>query len=516
MKMRTLMTTGGAMTLMAATMLAAGAAQAATKAAKAAPWPSAQLDASAAQTVDPAQIVSLQQLRDWQVDLDQRGLRATGSPSHEAYVTELHKRLLAAGLKDVRYETLSMQRWTPGAWSLTVLGGPSAGKLPTAGYVPYSGITPAAGLSAPLVGMPKDRSQDAGMAGKIVVFDLPKVPLTVGFFKKLALFSYDPENSLPAETPYVRPHNEIAVADAALRRIEAAGAAGGIAIVDDVAETAHGAYYPYGGDLRKVPSLFVDRDTGARLKAIADGNTSVRLALPAKVETVPTRNIVAIIPGMSDELVVINSHTDGTNGVEDNGPNIAVAIAQYLNRLPREALPRSVMVLLTSGHFAGGNGAIDFFKRHENDGLLKRIAATVTIEHLGSQEYLAGADGKLAPTGQAELAAMFMPRVPALVEASSKFLRDADATRSFVMPPLNPENKGTHHGAVWPGEGQYFWSQGDLPNINYISGPTYLLHWGVTTADKVDYERMRRETVGFTQMMLDLSRLPMSELRPQP
>jgi len=40
-----------------------------------------------------------------------------------------------------------------------------------------------------------------------------------------------------------------------------------------------------------------------------------------------------------------------------------------------------------------------------------------------------------------------------------------------------------------------------------------LLRWGVSTADKTDYERMRRESISFTQMLLELSRVPVNELR---
>jgi hypothetical protein len=35
----------------------------------------------------------------------------------------------------------------------------------------------------------------------------------------------------------------------------------------------------------------------------------------------------------------------------------------------------------------------------------------------------------------------------------------------------------------------------------------------LSTADKIDYERMRRESISFTQMLLDLSRVPVKELR---
>jgi hypothetical protein len=475
-------------------------------------WPAAPLPPADAQQVDANQFVSADQLRDWQVDLDRRGLRATGSDAHEGYVDELARRLRAAGVKDVHFEALPMRRWTARRWSIDIVGGASAGALPAAAYVPYSGSTPPAGISAELATLPADKAQDGTLAGKIVLFEVPTIKLPMGFFQKQALFSYDPENTLSPQTPYVRLHNVTRLIDAFRKRAEAAGAAGAIAVLDAAPEDARGAYLPYDGALHNVPALFVDREAGARLKALAAGGQRVRLLLTAEVKDVKTRNVIGIIPGSSDELTVINSHTDGTNGVEDNGPNAIIAIAQYLARLPKQSLPRTIMVLLTSGHFAGGNGAVEFLKRHRSDGSLDRVASVVTIEHLGAEEWAADAQGREAPTGQPEMSAIFTPKVAALIDASSAMLRRADVTRSFVLPPQNPENKGTGR-VVWPGEGQYFWGEGDVPTMNYISGPSYLLRWGVSTADKVDYERMRRESISFTQMLLELSRIPTKDLR---
>jgi hypothetical protein len=484
------------------------------KCASAAPagWPSARLAPADAEQIDANQFLSAGQLRDWQIDLDRRGLRATGSAAHEEYVDELARRLRTAGVKDVRFEALPMRRWTARRWSIDLIGGPSAGPVSTAAYVPYSGSTPAAGITAELVTLPADKAEDGTLAGKIVLFEVPTIKLTMGFFQKQALFAYDPEKSLSAQTPYIRLHNEISLVDAARKRIEAAGAVGAIAVLDAAPEEARGAYLPYDGTLHNMPALFVDRDAGARLKARAHDGARVRLVLSADVKEVKTRNLIGIIPGASEEFTVINSHTDGTNGAEDNGPNAIIAIAQYLARLPQQSLPRSIMVLLTSGHFAGGNGAVEFLNRHRADGSLARIASLVTIEHLGAQEWTADAQGRLAPTGQPEMSAIFTPKVAALIESASAMLRRADVTRSFVLPPQYPENKGTGR-VVWPGEGQYFWGDGDIPSINFISGPSYLLRWGVSTADKTDYERMRRESISSTQMLLELSRVPVDELR---
>ena len=144
-------------------------------------------------------------------------------------------------------------------------------------------------------------------------------------------------------------------------------------------------YYPYDGKIRSVPGVFVDRATGARVKAGAASGARARLALPARVRRVSSRNLIGVIPGASDELMLLHCHTDGTNGVEDNGPNAIVAMSQYLARLPRGALPRTIMVLLTTGHFHGAAGTAEFVRRHHN-GLLRRCAALRTWVDLHPRE----------------------------------------------------------------------------------------------------------------------------------
>jgi hypothetical protein len=62
--------------------------------------------------IDPAWFTSLDQLTRWQQDLDRRGLRATGSPEHAAYVEDLTHRLIEAGVSDVRLEAIPLRRWT--------------------------------------------------------------------------------------------------------------------------------------------------------------------------------------------------------------------------------------------------------------------------------------------------------------------------------------------------------------------------------------------------------------------
>lgn len=461
-------------------------------------------------TVDETQFLGADQLQAWQVDLDGRGLRATGSTAHEAYIDELKVRLEAAGVSQVRFESVPLTRWSVDAWALEVTNGVKPGALETASYIPYSGQTPAEGTTAPLVAYSDEAATGGQLAGKIVLFQVPKAPVTLGVFQALSLRTYDPAQTVSGGAPYDRAYMAIGALTAMLEKLQAAGAAGAIGVLDAPAVTAHGTYFPYDRKVREVPSLFVDREVGARLAT--EIGSDVKLTLPAKVETVQTRNIVGIIPGASDELTVVNSHTDGTNGIEDNGPNAIVGIARYLSRVPKAELPRTMMILLSSGHFAGGAGAEEFLAAHRDDGLTARIASILTVEHMGAQEWLPDDAGVLAPTGKPEPGAIFLPNVTPLVDAAYAALQRADAAPSFVMPPLNPNADGGADTAAWPGEGQYFWAQGRITTANYITGPTYLLNWGITTADKVDYDRMRREAISFTQMLLDLSRVPVSSL----
>ncbi|MGK5010934.1 hypothetical protein [Janthinobacterium sp. MDB2-8] len=67
---------------------------------------------SAAVTVDATQFLSRKQLDDWQLDLDERYLRAAGSPPHEAYIDVLHERLVHAGVKQLRFEPVGLQQWS--------------------------------------------------------------------------------------------------------------------------------------------------------------------------------------------------------------------------------------------------------------------------------------------------------------------------------------------------------------------------------------------------------------------
>lgn len=479
-------------------------------------WPSGKLTAKDAVKVRPSQFMPSSQFTSWLAAADklgpanQRGLRATGSAAELTHQNRLRKDLVRAGVKDVGFDAITLQRWTTDTWGLDVNGAP----VTTASYIPYSGQTPAAGVSGELVYLADPKAVAPGsLTGKIAVYDVPVTSIPLSFFLGLTYpgKQYDPGKQLSGSDPYRRPYLEQGVA--ILDALQESGAVGIVAVIDFPEASAKGTYFPYDGVLRKVPGVYVDRAVGATLKEQAKaGGVPATVKLPAQVASAKARNLLGVIPGRSKECVVLHCHTDGSNAIEDNGPDVIVAMAQYLSRLPKSALPRTIVILLNTGHFHGGLGAQDFLKRHDDD-FAKRANAALTIEHVGLKEWNEVSPGTMAFTGKNEPGAMFGPNSKALVDRGYAGLQAGKMNPSGVLKPLNPTAKGTPDNAVWPGEGQYLQAVGGIPTLNFITGPTYLLNWGITTADKVDQARVRRQAIGFTELILALGRTKRSALR---
>src|SRR5919204_1958906 len=454
--------------------------------------------------------MSTKQLAKWQRELDKMGLRATGSAVQEHYVDLLHDRLERAGVKQLHFESVPHKRWLADSWSLSVTSGPNTGSVPTASYMPYSGGTVSGGATAPLVHV--DAAPAPGsLTGKIALYELPVSTLTLGSFAAITYKAYDPRGQLKPDVPYQRSWTSISTLIPMLDALVKSGAVGVVVVLDLPADAAAGAYYPYDGTIRQVPGVYVDRSNGAKLKQVAAASGSVKLVLRSETKQVKTRNLIGLIPGASDELMILHSHTDGTNAIEDNGPNAIVAMSQYLSGLPRRSLPRTILVLLTTGHFAGGAGVEAFVERHKKN-TLKHVAAALTLEHPGALEGPPKADGSGSKlTGQFEVGTIFTPETTPLVNASYNALRRAKAAPSSVLRPFIAA-PGSPDGNGWPAEGTQLWTMGAVPTANFITGPTYLLNWGIPTMDKFDVALMRRQAIAFTEALLALSRVPKARL----
>ncbi|MFD8110310.1 hypothetical protein [Streptomyces microflavus] len=469
-------------------------------------WARPRADDGPARSVDANRFLSVEALTRWQQALDDRGLRATGSPAHADYIGDLARRLSEVGVADVALEAVPMRRWDARRWGLRLDG--SDTEVSVVSPVPYSGHTRADGVTGPLTWEPRK--------GSIGVVSIALPAFTAGDFDALdygAATARTIEPLYGPDQPYERVWLAHDLMRAELARFAAAGAAGLILVVDLPEEELGGGYLLYDGVHRSVPALFVGRESGRLLREAAHRGREATLTLVADVAQVDTHNLFGVIPGASDELVVLQSHTDGSNGLEDNGCEAIVAMAHYLAGLPRHELPRSVLVLLSTGHFATAEawGLEAFLERHRED-LVPRIAAALCLEHLGALVAPPGRSDHV-PGVTHEFGACFATPHPAVVDSMRSALERAEVTEPRVLRPFVPHLSGTSpDGTTWPGDGGPFWHTAGLPSANFITGPGYLLNVE-PVMDRIDVAALRRQAVAFTEAVLDLAAVPWHELR---
>jgi hypothetical protein len=437
------------------------------------------------------------------------GPRLTGSPAHNDYIAWLEQEFTAAGLQLLPCDTYETERWLAQDYGLDVLEGSGAGAVKTAAYYPRSQQTPAAGVTGPLVyagtapapsisGTDLAALEEAVAAypgqlqswaqalsgtlgsstqGAVLLIDLPvPAPVTTGIFlPPYSTFLNWPGHSDAdwATADYKRPWLIPGVAMVPTVPFEELGAIATVFIVDASYDAFAGCYGPFESGFQDLPALYVDRDTGAALRAQAATRPSTRVTLTATVEKVPSPAITAVLPGESDEVIIFNTHTDGTGFVEENGGVAFVHLARYFASLPAaERLKRTLVFAAWPGHFSADLPQCQGWMDAHPD-LVKRAAAALTVEHLGCAEWDDKLDGGYQPTGQPEAMAIWTTQ-GLMQETTQAAVVAHDLPRTALMRP--PAQFGV---------GGAFQSYG-VPQIGMIAGPYYL----VTISDNSDMDKL--------------------------
>jgi hypothetical protein len=469
------------------------------------------------------------------------GPRFTGTPAHDRWIDWIEEGLLGAGCQMLPRDKFGFTRWLAERWALEVLGGPSPGPVPVSSYAAYSGQTPAGGVTGqlaylgtvPELGMPGNpqdvvslqasvaRAQSTvadwakaalagipgGAAGRIVLVDAQSPPaITEDVFLPLVTYSYNPDNTAGSRTEdYKRMWIGNVILPQLLSALVQAGAAGGVFILDGSAANVAGQYLPYGNPVAGVPALLVDRDTGDALRKQSQTTPNTRLTLTASVVPVTSPQLVGILPGEpgNDEVMIVNTHTDGMNAFEENGGVGLVWLARYFSSLPPKArLKRTLVFSAVMGHFSPVAGTAQtggFVNAHPD--LIKRAAASLTLEHFGCSEWIDDSRGYY-PTGGTEALAVWHSQTPIALPL----------TDTIVAHDLR------HSSALRPA-GEYMIAVGGplhtagVPSASFIPGPNYLVSW----ADgghlkKFLPARAQREVQWAADFLTRLDGMPASQL----
>jgi hypothetical protein len=397
------------------------------------------------------------------------------------------------GVQQVTMDPVPITVWTAKRWSLTV-----AGKEIPSFFVVNTGFTGTKGVTGQLVyvgtGSPKDYAKQ-DIAGKIVVAEVPFPKIPYGSLLKLSGAAYaisDPDGSITLSSSqylnfvrrnFVGSTEENAAANDVYWQAYRKGAAAVCLILRDQPSNSNTHYGPYDGIMKPMPGLWIGKYDGEELRKSARVGAQATLTLEGGTEPGVMRNVWGILPGLSDEVILVTSHSDSPfHGAVEDGAGVAQVLAQAWawSRVTKEQRPKTMVFVADSGHFYGSLGAFTFAREHQD--IMKRARILITLEHLGGKE-VKEKNGEYALTGRINFTVMFTSHDPRVVASIMKAFakKPARMTASIPYDFFGPAPTSDAGGYVLESE---------VPVISWIGCPYYLLDEH-DTLDKIEQKELK-------------------------
>lgn len=301
--------------------------------------------------------------------------RVAGFPSGEDITNWSAEQFRAAGISDVRVQQFSQDadavQWLPTSWQVTLLGDAAFGAgsgdvvLETAMALAPSEI-PGGGLTAPIIYVGR------ATAAEIMHMDVAG---------KIAIQHVTPQAHLVFErTPSV-PRAQELMARGAVAVVTMVDQPGN-AMVRDFSNCG-GPCFNLGGQDSNFLSAVMD---AAALEGSFD-QLRMRLEVASAEHTgLQASNAIAVIPGSSDETIVLNAHTDAWfDGAGDNGDGLAVlmGLARHFMQ-PGQQLNRTLVLVASAGHHTRGlNGPRNAVRM--NPDLFDEALLIFNLEHVAQR-----------------------------------------------------------------------------------------------------------------------------------
>lgn len=475
-----------------------------------------RVDAGCPTAVDPARFASADELYAANARMADLGARATGTRNHRLFINDLERRLARLPGVTLRSEAYPIDRWTPGRPLLRVRDAQGrAQRVRLAGPVPYAADTPKRGVAGELVYVaPGAAISEADVRGKVVVRDTVASSVPNAVLAALQWWTYDPEQVLLRDILGTLELDDAGASRIADMRAAAAGGARAVVFAHGFPhEQVDGQYAPYEGLRWPVPALQVGVDEGARLKSLAREGGTARVRLTSTTKRVRTRMLLAELEGLSEEKVVVQSHTDGMNAVWDNGPVAMVEIAEWFARMGKGCRPRTLLFAFTTGHLyqhlvppdrdGSAEQLADRLDREYDSGT---VAAVLPVEHLGAKRWVpaprgGGRPGRvLRPTSRAEPNSIFISESPGLITTALRAvqrhdLREAIALRGADLPGLQLPPHDS-----FGGEGNPYLHH-LIPTAAFIAGPWTLFNPAFTLEESVDKRLLRKQAMTWAELV---------------
>ncbi|MBB4399127.1 hypothetical protein [Bradyrhizobium sp. ERR14] len=435
--------------------------------------------------------------------LESLGSRVSGSKTHDQLVEHVKQQWAGFGMR-VHEDVLHFDRWSMPAENPDRLRLKIDGRdVEISSVFPYSGITGPLGTEKQLYRLRGPIPRWTKARGRIAVIEVRNREFPFSAVVK----TWDRAHAWGKTTMPLLPTT---IAGLGLTRARRAGVEAVIFAWRGISPSnAKGQYLPFTLPYQDIPGVFVAGDEAGFVLDAASRGRRATLVLDAVIERDSTmRTIWAAVEGNSApyETILVVSHSDGTNILEENGH---IGLVELARQVVAQPLARTAVFLLTAGHLRipavtdHGQATSRWLRDHPQwwaGGPGNRHAvAGLVIEHLGAREYLDDPlKNNYGPTGNPEPELLYAsnPQLTALIE--SEWRTTGQAPRVSAPNPL-----------IQFGEGQSLYLKG-IPNIALVTVPQYLL--STEPGDYVDIALLERQINSFARLLQRVDAMSSKEI----
>jgi hypothetical protein len=380
--------------------------------------------------------------------------------------------------------------------------------IPVSTVYPYSGETEAEGVTGELIYLKRGNYSKAN--GKIAVVKIKVV-------KKLPIgLIMNKREAYPSDASIVSGDGDLVLTSVLknpnLRKAKEMGVKAVILVWDGVSdERIKDQYLPFTDDYLGIPALWVNETEGKKVIAAANQKEQGTLILEAeKQKDAPTDSFYVTLEGKNkDETILINTHTDGVNVVEENG---AIGMLSMIRYLKHCQLERTFVFAFVTGHFrlpvfkgtsqATSTWLMDNQELWDGQNGNKKAVAGITLEHLGSMEWKENEKKQYVATDNIQMEYTYVGNKQ-MGEVWKKALEGRSITRTILL-------RG--HNKFEFGESQPLFEVG-IPVIGLIPMPDYLMSNSADREmDKFNVSLMREQVESLLKATILLDKMSREEL----
>jgi len=464
------------------------------------------LPASAAdcQLAAAGQLAGNDEIFGWIKEICALGNRRPGTPEDRKTAEYVLDHFKAFGL-DARLEPVPMPVWNATKWGLTVNGADVPCFYINHSYwtKEFEGFTAGpGGIAAEMVYVGEGRADDfkgVDVRGKIVLVDVRFGVLRQSETTSVAYFGYDPRGTAPADWSQPNPYSPDNF-PSNFQRAAKRGAVGFVGILADYYDrnTFYNELYVEEPCKWPIPGLWLSRSDGARLKASLkkDGNQAT-LVLDGTVTPGTAYNVIGMLSGKSDDIVMVHSHHDApwSSAVEDaSGVAEVLALAKYFGGVPKEQREKTLMFVSLDTHFSMYQGHLDLIKKIRDRKM--NVIVDIVLEHIGKE--VVEKDGQLVETGFVEPRGIFVTENPFLIALVTQAVERHNLERTVVLPTYTILGVPTDAGDF---------NRRGFTVISLISPPLYIYD-SIDTPDKVAFDQLNPVAQAFADIIVSIDRAP--------